>query len=135
MAQLEIVDRTWIAAPPSRVASALADPRDWAIWWPRLRLVVREQRGVRGVRWTVTAPEDHASGTMEIWVQACFEGAVVHYFLRLDPRSPGDGEWRPRRRRRLRLRYSVRTRRLLWTIKDQLERRAVRDGNGASSRR
>ncbi len=36
---LDLISHWQIAAPPSRVWSALADPAQWPQWWPGLRLV------------------------------------------------------------------------------------------------
>lgn len=126
VAQLELVDRTWIAVPARRVAAVVADPANWARWWPTLGLTLVADRGVEGLRWSVRSTEDQVLGTMEVWLQPMFDGVVVHYFLRLDP-LPGIGRARRfdgRRARRLRLRHSVPTRRAFWALKDGLERPA-----------
>ncbi len=49
-------------------------------------------RGVQGVRWTVTGDR---VGTMEVWLEDVLDGTVLHYFLRVDP--PGRGPGRTRR--------------------------------------
>ena len=53
-----------------------------------------EWRGDKGMRWTVDAvagdPGAGAVGSAEVWLQAVDDGAVAHFFLRLDPRAGRD---------------------------------------------
>jgi hypothetical protein len=87
--QIDVIDSTWIAAPPRAVAPVVADERNWAGWWPVLDLAVDERRGDRGVRWIVRgvrgARDAGLAGSAEVWLQPMFGGVVAHFFLRLDP--------------------------------------------------
>lgn len=77
-----MVDETFLAVPPARVAAEFADPGSWRRYWPDLRLSVVTDRGERGFRWTV-----HGAlvGSMEVWLEAVLDGTVLHYYLRADP--------------------------------------------------
>jgi len=130
VALIDVADETWIAAPGDRVAHAVADPANWRRWWPDLTLAVAELRGAKGVRWIVA---DHATpaadrlrgaprrvgGTMEVLLEPCHAGVLVHYFLRLDAR---DGRMSGlRARERVVLRHRRRAKRIFWALKDDLE--------------
>src|SRR5262245_47322954 len=131
MPQVDVVDETWIAAEPRRVAARVADPANWSRWWPDLDLTVDELRGPEGVRWflpnqkmpapglTGVVPRT-AAGSMEVWLQPDRDGVRVHYFLRLDPL----GRALPQRRvQRLVLAHRRRAKRVFWALKDELEAR------------
>lgn len=77
-----MADQTFIAAPPERIAAAVAAPDRQRAWWPDLVLTVREDRAEKGIRWAVSGPLE---GTMEVWIEAVLDGAVVHYFLHCEP--------------------------------------------------
>jgi hypothetical protein len=93
---VDVVDETFLAVPPARVAAAFADRGAWPGLWPDLRLEVLADRGDEGVRWTVGGA---LTGSMEVWLEAVLDGTVVHYFLRADPTGPNGlpTTW-PRRR-------------------------------------
>ena len=117
--QIDIVDSTWIDASPRAVAGLVADPANWRRWWPRLRLVVTQLRGPKGVRWAVPSGEGGAvTGSMEIWLEAVGDGVVAHYFLRLDGTAV---PLPPRRARALTHRYRVEAKQLFWGISDDLD--------------
>lgn len=85
MNSIQIADETFIAADPIAVGNVVADPANWLRWWPDLRLVVVEDRGEAGQRWTVTGA---VTGTMEIWLEKLhngLDGVVLHYFLHAEP--------------------------------------------------
>jgi hypothetical protein len=82
MNSIQIADETFVAADPTAIGSAVSDPSNWPRWWPDLRLEVRENRGERGIRWTVTGA---LTGTMEIWLEPVLDGALLHYFLHAEP--------------------------------------------------
>lgn len=79
---IQIADETFVAAAGARVGAAVADPASWSRWWPDLRLQVVEDRGEKGIRWTVTGA---LTGTMEIWLEPSLDGVVLHYFLHAEP--------------------------------------------------
>jgi hypothetical protein len=87
MHAVDVVDETFLAVPPSAVATALADPAAWRRFWPDLRLQLYSDRGPKGLRWTVRGA---LVGTMEVWLEPVLDGTVLHYFLRADFASPGD---------------------------------------------
>jgi hypothetical protein len=106
MSSVDVVDETFLAVPPARVAAEFADPASWRRFWPDLRLTVMSDRGARGFRWTV-----HGAlvGSMEVWLEPVLDGTVLHYYLRADP--PGrDGRPTPLPARRARAEVSRRQR-------------------------
>ena len=82
MNSIQIADETFVCAEPAEVGAAIADPASWRRWWPDLNLVVVEDRGPAGHRWTVTGA---LTGTMEIWLEPAFDGVFLHYFLHAEP--------------------------------------------------
>ena len=120
-------DETFIVAEPVVVARIVAQPDRWAVWWPSLTLQVYEDRGVKGIRWTVTG---ELVGTAELWVEPQLDGVVLHHFLRVDPTEPGaptiarTGFSSPRGRRRvaaIERRYALSWKQHVWRLKDELE--------------
>lgn len=85
MPSVDVVDETFLAVPPARVAAEFAQPARWRQLWPDLRLEVVTDRGERGVRWTV---QGALVGSMEVWLEPVLDGTVLHYFLRADPAGP-----------------------------------------------
>lgn len=85
MPSVDVVDETFLAVPPRRVAAELAGPARWRALWPDLDLEVVTDRGPAGVRWTVTGA---LVGSMEVWLEPVLDGTVLHYFLRADPPGP-----------------------------------------------
>jgi hypothetical protein len=79
---IQIADQTFVAADPADVGTAVADPASWRRWWPDLRLNVVEERGEKGIRWTVTGA---LTGTMEVWLEPMLDGVILHYFLHAEP--------------------------------------------------
>ncbi len=88
MPSVDVVDETFLAVPPARVAAEFARPACWLRLWPDLRLEVVTDRGEQGFRWTVTGA---LVGSMEIWLEPVLDGTVLHYFLRADPAGPDGG--------------------------------------------
>lgn len=122
MPAIDVVDSTWFAARPARVAMIVAEPANWRRWWPDLALEVDESRGVKGMRWLVPSVTGIASGlagSAEVWLEPVFEGAVAHFFLRLDPAA---GRVVPRRRReRITDHYRRLTKQAFWALADELD--------------
>lgn len=114
MPQVDIVQETFVAAPPAVVAERLARPDVRAALWPDLGVTVRRERGLEGQRYGVTAPG--WAGSAELWLAPCLDGVLVHAYLRLDRAAPGARPRRGERRRR-----DAAMRRALWAFKDELE--------------
>ena len=72
----------FIAAAGEVVARAIAAPNRWSAWWPKLVVTVREDRGDKGVRWTITGEID---GSMEVWLEPMLDGVIVHFFVHAEP--------------------------------------------------
>ena len=82
---IDVIDETFLAVPPSTVATAFADPASWRRYWPDLELAVYTDRGDEGLRWTVSGA---LVGTMEVWLEPVLDGTLLHYFLRAAPVPP-----------------------------------------------
>lgn len=82
MNSIQVADETFVAAAPAAVGAAVGDRASWRRWWPDLRLTVVEDRAEKGIRWTVHGP---LVGTMEIWLEPCLDGVLLHYFLHAEP--------------------------------------------------
>ena len=126
MPLVDVIDETFVVAPPAAVAAAVKDPAFWAVVFPGLDLTVFEDRGDEGIRLTVTGA---LVGSNEFWVEPWGDGAIVHYYLRADPTRRGsDTEpltGSPRRllKRTIRMRtaHCVRLKAGLNDVKDRLE--------------
>lgn len=119
MPQIDVVDSTWIDVSPAVVAVAVAEPANWRHWWPDLVLTVDEARGVKGMRWLVRSGRGGAvAGSMEVWLQAMYDGTVAHFLLRLDGTRR---RLRPREGDRMGRDYRVRTKRAFWALADGLD--------------
>jgi hypothetical protein len=129
---VDLVDETFVVADRRLLARQISDPALWLEWWPDLRLSVVTDRGVDGIRWSVSGA---LSGTAEIWLEPWQDGVVVHWFLRaglpprgsrdtgLPPRgSGGSGSHLERECARLRHRYATAFKRRIHALKDDLER-------------
>lgn len=127
MASVDLVDETYVVVERSRIAAVVSDPERWRTWWPSLELVVFMDRGLDGVRWSITGD---LVGSAEIWLEAQPEGVLVHYYLRGEPTVPGS-RTEPRRlpdsarglreMDRLRRRHALSWKRTVWALKDELE--------------
>ncbi|MCC3314644.1 hypothetical protein [Nocardia africana] len=91
MSSIQVADQTFVAAPGAAVAEVLADRSRWRRWWPDLTLEVREDRGDKGIRWSVSGA---LTGTMEVWLEPSLDGVILHYFLHAEP--PGADALSPR---------------------------------------
>jgi hypothetical protein len=141
---VDLVDETFVVADRRLLARQISDPALWLEWWPDLRLSVVTDRGVDGIRWSVSGA---LSGTAEIWLEPWQDGVVVHWFLRAGlppprgsrdtglppPRGSRDTGLPPRGSRRsgslterecarLRHRYATAFKRRIHALKDDLER-------------
>lgn len=101
MTSIQVADQGFLAAPAGDAAALIRNARSWRRWWPDLSLEVREDRGDKGVRWTVSGPLE---GTMEVWLEPVLDGVIVHYFLHAEPaggRAPAGSLVAENRRRRV----------------------------------
>ncbi len=117
MHSVDLVDETFIAAPPQALADAVADPLRWAAWWPDRTLEVFLDRGIKGQRWSVAGD---LVGSAEIWLEAYRDGAILHYYLRADPPAGGRA-LSARRADRIRRSEAVRWKRSVWALKHEYE--------------
>jgi hypothetical protein len=119
MPMVDLVDETYVAVPPARLAVVFRDPATWSSWWPTLRLDLAEDRGAKGVRWLVGG---ELTGTGEVWLERYRDGTIVHFYLRVDPPgAPPAGRRRTRLADRLRRDHAVAFKRRLNRLKDELE--------------
>ena len=91
MPAIDLVDETWLAADPELVAAVAHDPQRWRLWWPDLDLVVFQDRGLAGLRWSCTGA---LVGSCELWLEPwgsepSGRGVLVHHYLRADPTRRG----------------------------------------------
>jgi len=120
VSSVDVVDQTFVVAPPEVVAAEFATPERWRILWPDLDLEIVTDRGAHGVRWTVAGA---LIGSMEVWLEPVLDGTVVHYFLRADPVG-SDGRPAPASPRRAAAQVRVRQRAakaIAFALKDRLE--------------
>lgn len=114
-----MADETFIAADPVKVGAAVADRSSWRRWWPDLRLAVVEDRAESGIRWTVNGP---LTGTMEIWLEPCLDGVLLHYFLHAEPTGASAEQLARMNLAALTHRRRVAGKRMSFEIKQNLER-------------
>ncbi len=113
MTSLDLVDETYVVADRQVLAAVVADRARWHQWWPELTLSVFMDRGVDGIRWSISGA---LVGSSEIWLEQVGDGVLLHYYLRADPALPG--------RRQidiLRHRHAMAWKRSAWALKDELE--------------
>lgn len=122
VAQIDLIEETFFAVSPARVAAAIREPAFTGALWPDLRLSVFMDRGDAGMRWTAVGA---LVGSCEIWLEPHGDGAIAHTYLRTDVTAAGsDTEpavLAPRaalRELRKRARHAKQT---WWTLKDTLE--------------
>ena len=59
----ECLRRGEVVVERTRIAAVVADPGRWRQWWPSLELTVFMDRGLDGVRWSITRPTKRPSTT------------------------------------------------------------------------
>jgi hypothetical protein len=119
MNSIQVADETFVAADGATVGAAVADPTRWRKWWPDLRLQVIEERGDKGIRWTVAGP---LTGTMEIWLEPVLDGVKLHYFLHAEP--SGAAAWEVAKMNLAKMTHQRRVagKRMAFEVKGELER-------------
>ena len=106
---MDLTAEAFIAVTPDRARTTLAVGSFWEAFWPGLVLDVTQDRGLRGVRWSVSG---RLSGSAEVWLEPWREAVVVHVYLRAPDRRLAD---------RLLRRYDQAMREALFLAKDRLE--------------
>ncbi len=139
MAGVDLVDETFIAADVADVAAIVADESRWPLWFPDMRLTVFMDRGLKGLRWSVSGGW---VGSTEIWLEQFGDGVIVHYYLRVEPTEKGsvsrpapfpDNAQGYRAAAKARVKAAQRWKRHVWQLKDELEAERV-VGTSARSR-
>jgi hypothetical protein len=109
--RVDVADDTFVGAAPERIRASLADERWLDGVWPHLHRTVVRDRGVKGVRWTVTG---QVEGDMEVWIEPFWDGAIVHHYLRGTAAAGAP--------RDVTTRHTLRWKRAVHALKDALER-------------
>ena len=127
MVSVDLVDETYVVVDRALLAAVVADRARWDRWWPELTLTVFLDRGLDGIRWSVSGA---LVGSSEIWLEQVGDGVLLHYYLRADPALPGFAATArmiptsPHGRRQLdaiRTRHAMAWKRAVWALKDELE--------------
>jgi hypothetical protein len=79
---------------------------------------VVENRGEKGIRWTVTGA---LTGTMEVWLEPMLDGVVMNYFLHAEP--AGAAAWQVARMKLAKMTHQRRVagKRMAFEVKATLE--------------
>ena len=122
VAQIDLIEETYFAVAPARVAAAIREPAFTGALWPDLRLTIFMDRGEAGMRWTATGA---LVGSCEIWLEPHGDGVIAHTYLRTDataPRSETEPAVLAPRVALRELRNRARHAKLVWwRLKDTLE--------------
>lgn len=119
---VDLIEETFLAASPARVAATVRDPAFAPALWPDLRVAVLTDRGDAGIRWTATGA---LVGSCEVWLEPYADGVIAHTYVRADVTRTGSATepaplpWRraaAEHRRRARHAKGV-----WWGVKDRLE--------------
>ncbi|MDT5091284.1 MAG: hypothetical protein QOH60_647 [Mycobacterium sp.] len=118
MHSIQVADQTFVAAAPAAVGNAVSNAANWRRWWPDLLLEVVENRGEKGIRWTVTGA---LTGTMEVWLEPMLDGVVMNYFLHAEP--AGAAAWQVARMKLAKMTHQRRVagKRMAFEVKATLE--------------
>lgn len=112
--RIDVVDDTFIRCPPGVVRAVFDEAALADLAWPRLRRTLLRDRGVKGLRWTVTGDVE---GSMEVWLEPWRDGVVVHHYLR--GRAVTGSPLRVARR------HTARWKSVIHAVKDELEGRPL----------
>jgi hypothetical protein len=112
---VDLIDETFVVADRAVLAACVHDHQRWRSWWPDLALTVFMDRGLDGIRWSVTGGW---LGSAEIWLEPFGDGVLLHLYLRLDPAGEALGA---RVAARVRHRFALRWKRHANALKDELE--------------
>lgn len=113
--QIDLIEETYLAVSPQRVAAAIRESAFTTALWPDLTLAVFMDRGDAGVRWSASGA---LVGSCEIWLEPHADGVIAHTYLRTDS---AEGVLPPRAALR-ELRHRARhAKQVWWQLKDTLE--------------
>jgi hypothetical protein len=117
--QIDLIEETYLAVSPARVAAAIRESAFTGALWPDLTLSVFMDRGESGVRWSATGA---LVGSCEIWLEPHGDGVIAHTYLRTDAAEAGQVIALPQRaaQRELR-RRALHAKQVWWALKDRLE--------------
>ena len=127
VAGVDLEDETYVVVERGRQDAVIGDPSRWRQWWPSLDLTVFMDRGLDGIRWSITG---ELIGSAEIWLEVYGDGVLVHYYLRGEPTVPGsattarslpDSARGRRELDRLRRHHAIAWKRVVWSLKDEME--------------
>ena len=113
MSSLNLVDETYVVADRQVLAAVVADRARWHQWWPELTLTVFMDRGVDGIRWSISGA---LVGSSEIWLEQVGDGVLLHYYLRAETALRGRCKID-----KVRNRHAMAWKRSVWALKDELE--------------
>ena len=115
MPTVDLIDETYLVVDRDVLAAGVHEPARWRAWWPDLTLTVFMDRGVDGIRWSVTGTW---VGSAELWLEPFGDGVLLHLYLRLDPAG---APLAVRAADRLRRRYALAWKVHADALKDELE--------------
>lgn len=121
---VDVVDETFIDAPPALLAAVFTAPVNVANVWPHVRVQMLTDRGAEGAIWIA---QGQLNGELEVWIEPCWDGAIVHHYVRATA---------PRRARAVERAHVRRWKRFVTAVKDAVEptRRAWTFDGGQSER-
>lgn len=126
--RVDIVDESFICADRAFVAGEVA--HRWPQWWPHLGKELVEDRGLEGLRWSISRP---VVGTAEIWLESWPPGVIVHHYVRAEVVHAASTSGLRRRAASRRVKRSIDSfqrgyvtewKRVVWALKDELESNA-----------
>ena len=115
MPTVDLIDETYLVVDRDVLAAGVHELARQRVWWPDLTLTVFMDRGLDGIRWSVTGTW---VGSAELWLEPFGDGVLLHLYLRLDPAgAPLGVRAADRARRRYALAWKVHAN----ALKDELE--------------
>lgn len=120
--QIDLIEETYLAVSPARVAAAIRESAFTRALWPDLTLSVFMDRGDAGVRWSAAGA---LVGSCEIWLEPYGDGVIAHTYLRTDVTAPGSSTEAavvpPRAALKELRRRALHAKQVWWALKDRLE--------------
>jgi hypothetical protein len=120
--QIDLIEETYLAVSPARVAAAIRESAFTRALWPDLTLSVFMDRGDAGVRWSAVGA---LVGSCEIWLEPYGDGVIAHTYLRTDITAPGStteaATVTPRAALKELRRRALHAKQVWWALKERLE--------------